>query len=88
MAKGVVWPPSNGQKKNKKKNYAWVLGFWEWPDHPQGPRGGFWPPLPAIGHPQALEGGLATPKKKKKKKKKERKNEFGLLGVAPAVEDG
>jgi hypothetical protein len=35
------------------------LGFWGWPDHPQGPRGGFGHPLRPVGggrsHPQALD---------------------------------
>jgi hypothetical protein len=40
MAKGVVRPPPKAQKKKKKKNEKWVLAFWGWPDHPQGPGGG------------------------------------------------
>jgi hypothetical protein len=32
MAKGVVRPPSKGEKRKKK-----VLVFWGWLDHPQGP---------------------------------------------------
>jgi hypothetical protein len=42
------------------------FGLWGWPDHPQGPGGGFGHPLRLVGgvrsHPQALGGGPATPK--------------------------
>jgi hypothetical protein len=69
----VVWPLPKGQKKKKKKK--WVLGFWGWPDHLQGPGVA----EPTIGggrsHPQAFRGGSTTPKGPKKKKS------FGFLGV-------
>jgi hypothetical protein len=61
LAKG--WPATpyrplgatlKGQKKKKKGKMG--LGFWGWPDHPQGPRGGFGHHLPVVG------GGPATPK--------------------------
>jgi hypothetical protein len=49
-------------KKKKKKN---LLGPWGWPIHPQGPRGGFGHPRPAIwggrSHPFAILGWPATP---------------------------
>jgi hypothetical protein len=53
---GVVEPPpwprgwSGHPQKKKKKNEKWVLAFWGWPDHPQGPGGGF-------GHPIFGQGG-------------------------------
>jgi hypothetical protein len=64
---GVVRPPRKAKKKKKKKkNEKMGLGFWGWPDHPQGPGGGFGHPLRPVGgvpsHPQALGGGPATPK--------------------------
>jgi hypothetical protein len=53
---------SKGQKKMEK----WVLAFEGWPKPPPGPRGWFGHPLRPVGgvrsHPQALGGGLATPK--------------------------
>jgi hypothetical protein len=68
MAKGVVRPPPKAPKK-KKKNEKWILVFWGWPDHPQGPGGGFGHPKPAFWggriHPQVLGGGPATPKRPK-----------------------
>jgi hypothetical protein len=48
---GVVRPPRKAKKK-KKKRKKMGLGFWGWPDHPQGPGGGF-------GHP--LRPASATP---------------------------
>jgi hypothetical protein len=42
---GVVRPPRKAKKKKKKKNEKMGLGFWGWPDHPQGPEGGFGHPL-------------------------------------------
>jgi hypothetical protein len=44
------WP---NLKKKKKIIWPWV-----WPDHPQRPRVGF----VHLSHPEALGGGLATPK--------------------------
>jgi hypothetical protein len=58
----VVRPPRKAKKKKSKKM---GLGFWGWPNHPQGPGGGFGHPLRPVGgvgsHPQALGGGPATP---------------------------
>jgi hypothetical protein len=62
---GLGWPkPPHGpwgwsghpQWPNlKKKKIVWP---WVWPDHPQRPRVGF----VHLSHPEALGGGLATPK--------------------------
>jgi hypothetical protein len=64
MAKGVIRPPPKGRNP-----YFFFLSFWGWPDHPLGHKGGSTTPRPAIGggriHPQALGGGLATPKRPK-----------------------
>jgi hypothetical protein len=49
---GVVRPPRKAKKKKKNENMG--LGFWGWPDHPQGPRGGF-------GHPLRPLGGVPKP---------------------------
>jgi hypothetical protein len=60
---GVVRPPRKAKKKRKGKM---GFGLWGWLDHPQGHGGGRSHHLrPAGGvrsHPQALGGGLATPK--------------------------
>jgi hypothetical protein len=31
---------NKNKNKNKQTNKKWVLGFWGWPDHSQGLRGG------------------------------------------------
>jgi hypothetical protein len=87
---GVVppWPrgwsghPQKPQKK-KKKNEKWVLAFWGWPDHPQGPGGGFGHPNFVLffwggfwgwpDHPLGHGGGSTTPRP--------------AVGVAPATPD-
>jgi hypothetical protein len=68
---GVVRPPPKGQ--NPFFVYflfnLFIFGFRGWPDHPQGPGGGFGHPKLAFWggqiHPQVLGGGPATPKRPK-----------------------
>jgi hypothetical protein len=59
----VVRPP---RKAKKKKNEKMGLGFWGWPDHPEGPGGGFDHPLRPVGGVffffLAFRGGRTTPK--------------------------
>jgi hypothetical protein len=58
--------PQKAKKKKKKKNEKMGMGFWGWPDHPQGPGGGFGHPLRPVGGvpkpPPSPRGGPATPK--------------------------
>jgi hypothetical protein len=54
MAKGVVRPPPNCEKKNA--NEKWVGGFWGWSDRPQGLGVALSTLISAVG------GGPATPK--------------------------
>jgi hypothetical protein len=55
-SRGWSGHPQKPKKKKKKRKRKWVLAFWGWPNHPQGPGGGF-------GHPKrpvwtGSEGGV------------------------------